>query len=134
MQLPPSAAFPNGRLSAKPFVQVEISTPHGNLSCRAMVDSGAEECVFPRSFLTQLGLDPLHAPIEFSSGMGSSNIPTHLFDVNLNLAGISKFPLRAGFTVGMDTYGFGLLGQTGFFDRFHVTFKLDSGIFEVEVP
>ena len=134
MQLPPSATFPNGRISAKPFVRVEISAVHGKVSCLALIDSGAEECVFPRSFLPRLGLNPLHAPVEFSSGLGSSNIPTHLFDIDLNLAGVTKVPVRAGFTVGMDDYGFGLLGQTGFFDRFHVAFKLDKGIFEVEVP
>jgi hypothetical protein len=130
----PTPAFPKGKLSAKPFVQVEILSPHGNLSCRAIIDSGAEHCVFPRSFLPQLGLDPLEAPVEFSSGLGSLNVPTHLFDINLNFAGIVTFPMRAGFTVGMDNHGFGLLGQTGFFDRFHVRFKLDEGIFEVEVP
>lgn len=76
----------------------------------------------------------MEAPLELSSGMGSSNIPSHVFDVEIDFAGIIKFPVRAGFTVGMDNYGFGLLGQTDFFERFNVSFRLDKGIFEIDIP
>ena len=38
----------------------------------------------------------------------------------------------AGFTVGLDNVGLGLLGQSGFFDRVNVCFHHRSGIFAIE--
>jgi hypothetical protein len=39
---------------------------------------------------------------------------------------------RAGFTEGLESVGLGLLGQTGFFDQFTVTFNHRAGVFHVE--
>jgi hypothetical protein len=97
-----------------------------------MVDSGADHCIFPRQFLQTLGLDPLSAPNESISGVGSRDISAHFFDLSINLQGLVKFPVYAGFTTGLDDIGLGFLGQNGFFDKFHVHFKLSQRIYEIE--
>jgi hypothetical protein len=81
-----------------------------------------------------LGLDPLAAPIELTSGVGSSNLPTHFANISIDMQGIIEFPLYAGFTTGLDHLGYGLLGQNGFFDRFNVSFRLCDQLCYIEVP
>lgn len=96
------------------------------------MDSGADHCVFPRSFMQPLGLNPLAAPLEMTIGVGSTNVPTHFADIDIDLQGVIQFHVYAGFTTGLDPIGIGLLGQSGFFDRFIVHFKLSQGIYEIE--
>ncbi len=80
-----------------------------------------------------LGLDPLAAPLDTTSGVGSTNVPTHYCNVMLDLGPI-HFQIYAGFTTGMDAYGIGLLGQDGFFDKFKITFDHAHGIYTIETP
>jgi hypothetical protein len=80
-----------------------------------------------------LGLNPLASPIERTSGVGSSNIPTHFCNIQIDL-GMTKIPVYAGFTTGLEQIGYGLLGQAGFFDKFNITFKHSQGVFQIEVP
>jgi len=80
-----------------------------------------------------LGLDPLTAPTEMSSGLGTTNMPTHFCNITIDL-GVIKIPVYAGFTVGMDQLGFGLLGQAGFFEAFKITFDYRNKLFHVEIP
>jgi hypothetical protein len=102
------------------------------LSCRAIVDSGADHCVFPRSFMPPLGLNPLSSPVEGTSGVGSSNVATHFSKVIIDLQGVVQIPVYAGFTMGMDQLGIGLLGQVGFFEAFKVTFDYANKIYFLE--
>ena len=78
-----------------------------------------------------LGLDILRAPVEMTSGVGSTNIPTHFANVILDF-GATRFSVYASFSAGMDHLGIGLLGQAGFFDRHRVTFDYQNKIFIVE--
>ncbi|MGA8075345.1 MAG: hypothetical protein WB995_17855 [Candidatus Acidiferrales bacterium] len=132
--IPPSSAYPQGRTARRPILQISLISGTNRLSCYAVVDSGADHCVFPRSFIQPLGLDVLGAPIELTSGMGSANVPTHFFNISIDLQNVVRIPVYAGFTVGLDQMGVGLLGQSGFFDRFNVHFKLQRGIYEIDVP
>lgn len=104
------------------------------LSCYAIVDSGSDHCVFPRQFLQMLGLDPLSAPRETIAGVGGTSVPAHFFNVEIDLQGVIRFQVYAGFTSGLDEIGLGLLGQAGFFEKFHVRFKLSQRIYEIEAP
>ena len=78
-----------------------------------------------------LGLDPLTAPIDTTSGVGGANIPAHFCQVVIDL-GVLQFPVYAGFTTGMDHLGLGLLGQAGFFERFKITFDHANKNFVME--
>jgi hypothetical protein len=131
--LPACAAFPNGRTAIRPALIVTLVNQGKQISCYGIVDSGADHCVFPRSFMQPLGLDPLTAPTEMSSGLGTTNMPTHFCNITIDL-GVIKIPVYAGFTVGMDQLGFGLLGQAGFFEAFKITFDYRNKLFHVEIP
>ncbi len=129
-----SPAFPSGRVAARPILLLTLINGENRLTCYGIVDSGADYCVFPLSFALVLGLNPQTATqSDRSSGLGSYNIPTYFWPVNIDLAGITQFPVYAGFTEGLNHWGVGLLGQKGFFDRFSVCFILSQGIFELEL-
>jgi len=96
------------------------------------VDSGADYCIFPRSFMQPLGIDPLDSPLEGTTGLGSTNVPTHFANVTIDLGGTIQIPVYAGFTPGMDSLGFGLLGQAGFFEAFRITFDYANKLFHLD--
>jgi hypothetical protein len=81
-----------------------------------------------------LGLDPLIFPVERTSGVGSTNIPTHFSKIVIDLQGAVQISVYAGFTPGMDQLGIGLLGQAGFFEAFKVTFDYANKLYYLETP
>ena len=103
------------------------------LTCYAIIDSGADHCVFPRSFMQPLGIDALGAPVEMTTGVGST-VPTNFANITIDMQGVVQFPVYAGFTTGLDAWGSGLLGQVGFFDRFNIHFRLAESRCYIEVP
>ena len=52
-----SAAFPNGRTAHRPILPVSISLGSHQFSCKAIVDSGADYCTFPKAFMKALGIE-----------------------------------------------------------------------------
>lgn len=132
-QAPTSSAFPTGRLIKRPALILTLKNGQDRLTCHALVDSGADHCIFPRSFMQRLGMDPLTAPVDMTSGVGSTNVPTHYCNVTLDL-GVINFQVYAGFTTGLDQFGIGLLGQDGFFDKFKITFDHAHGLYSLETP
>ena len=48
--------------------------------------------------------------------------------------GPAQTEVVAGFTEDMNSKGYGLLGQYGFFDHFRVQFDLPNKVFWVETP
>jgi hypothetical protein len=99
-----------------------------------MIDSGADYCVFPQSFMKSLGIDPLTAPVEMTSGVGTEGMPAHFANISIDLQGLIRFPVFAGFTAGLDPIALRLLGQVGFFDRFNVGFRLSEKTCLIEIP
>jgi hypothetical protein len=55
-------------MALRPVLMLTLMNGPNRLSCYAIIDSGADHCVFPRSFMQPLGLDALTAPIEPSTG------------------------------------------------------------------
>jgi hypothetical protein len=84
--------------------------------------------------MQSLGIDPLTAPVEMMSGVGTEGAPTHFADISIDLQGLIHFPVFAGFTTGLDPIALGLLGQVGFFDRFNLTFRLSEKTCLIEIP
>ena len=130
-----SAAFPSGRVAPSPVLSLTLVNGERKFTCYAIIDSGADHCVFPRAFMQPLGLDPLTTPTELSSGVGApAAVPTHFANLTIDVQGRFQFGAYVGFTTGLDALGIGLLGQTGFFDRFNVSFRLRDGHCHIEVP
>jgi len=103
------------------------------LNCYALIDSGADDCVFPSSFASQLGLDITTNPRKFHfGGVGSDNHIAYFFDLNVTFENVVSYKIPIGFSPALEAVGIGLLGQNGFFESFRISFDLNSGFFHLE--
>jgi hypothetical protein len=103
-----------------------------DFSCYAIVDSGADDCMFPGVFAAQIGLELTSGRPYVFSGAGSRGQLAYFFEIEIEIAGALKYQLPIGFTQAMDAARVGLLGQNGFFDRFNVAFLLRQRKFVLE--
>jgi hypothetical protein len=102
------------------------------LRCIVCLDSGADHCVFPAIFAPLLGIDLLTLKKHLTGGVGSSANPTLYTDLDIDLGQGIRFKAYVGFTPGLDAQGIGLLGQSGFFEYYHVHFYLKQAKFSIE--
>jgi hypothetical protein len=111
---------------------VILSRAGRDFGCYAIVDSGADDCIFPSLFAAQLGLELSQGRSYVFSGAGSQGQRAYFFDIEIEIPGVLKYPLSVGFTEAMDASRAGLLGQNGFFDRLNVGFQLRDRTFTLE--
>lgn len=104
----------------------------------ALVDSGADDCIFPASIASSLGIEiPNERAYEFS-GAAPGNQMAYFETVSIGLIDwetreeVRRFELYCGFSSALEQTGLGLLGQEGFFSRFRVTIDRAGGYFEIE--
>lgn len=131
---PPTPAFPSRFTTPRPALPIVLSSGQLSWNCYAVIDSGADDCVFPLNFAARLGLNIASTNRIYSfGGVGSANQLAWFFEVTLSIPGtLLTFQASVGFTPSLDQAGFGLLGQNGFFDRFKVAFDLRAGLFYIE--
>jgi hypothetical protein len=115
------------------MLPVKLHSDDAYWECRAIVDSGADDCVFPASFASRLGLDLTTNTRTFVfGGAGSKNQIAYFFDLNVTFGDFVSYKLPIGFSAALESVGIGLLGQNGFFENFFVSFDLKSGFFSLE--
>jgi hypothetical protein len=114
--------------------------------CISLPDSGADQSVFPASFAIALGLDPLQMKQAITGGVGNSGNVTYYGDLGIEVGVMQtvnaimefvpkiSFTALAGFTVGLEAQGIGLLGEFDFFESFGVTFDHKSRVFHIDAP
>ena len=138
--IPPSLPFPNGQTIYRPYLIADVFGAAAGLSVRCIVwpDSGADQCVFPLSFASSLGFDPLVMPMQMTGGVGNAGNATYYGDIIIQIPIIDEPPITfttyAGFTEGLSAQGIGLLGQSGFFEKFIVAFDHGQRLFRIEAP
>lgn len=140
VQFEPNGAHPEGLRVARPWLIARIAA-HGQapLTCRVCLDTGADYCVFPLTFAHLLGLNVADMPESVTSGVTGKGTVYHapvrvvipFGEIGPKPAVDISFDVMAGFTEGLDAQGIGLLGQSGFFDRYKVIFNQKRGIFTI---
>jgi len=133
ISIKPSQAFPSGHTVYRPMMVVRIrgAAPTA-VPYVAWLDSGSDHCLLPMSLAPTLGFDPLNMPSNFIAGLGKSGSITHYASVEIEVAPGIRFRTMAGFTEGLDSSGIGLLGQSGFFENFRVTFDHSARLFHID--
>lgn len=145
LKIPATPPFPNGQTIYRPLMVTRLTAGNGKtLLCWGELDSGADQCVFPASFAIALGLDPLTMKQQMTGGVGNTGNVTHYDDLTIelgqmaNVGGIVQFDPKfsfktyAGFTVGLESQGMGLIGEVGFFENYVVTFDHKQRQFHIE--
>jgi len=126
MPCEPSEAFPKMRTAFRPVIPVTIRNGTYKVEVFALIDSGADFCVFPSEACLVLGIDECSGKKTPVQGVGRSVSVTYYHEVEMEIAG-HKMPLYVGFT----SVPIPLLGQIGFFDRWCV--KMDYGQKSIEI-
>jgi Aspartyl protease len=118
----------------RPIIPIRVRNPATRRSVRylALVDSGADECIFAAEIGELIGLDVSTGRKRTVSGVVAGQTrPYYVHDVELEVGGWRR-PAAIGFMLDLAPNGHGLLGQRGFFDLFSfVKFERPDGIIEV---
>ena len=103
----PTEPFPRRKSVVRPVVPVALINGSNRVRVYALIDSGADYCIFHAEIGEQLGLQ-----IESGKSLPFSGI-----------AGAGhEFGCYAGFSRDIQDLPYGILGQVGFFDVFKVSF------------
>jgi len=113
-----------GNAILKPIIPVKIIVDGKNIRYSALVDSGADFCIFDAEIGEALGLDIKSGDKETFGGIQSrSGAEAFFHGVELNIGGW-EYKTIVGFSYDIAKFGFGVLGQKGFFDIFTIKFDL----------
>jgi hypothetical protein len=130
----PSEAFPLRKSLKRPTLKNKLEKNGRKIVVWALVDSGADCCIFPASMEKALAID---LPNQRSSPFSGTAAATQLAYFETVRATVWNgnaaeepitFDLDAGFCDTLEHVGLGLLGQQGFFSRFQVTFNYQGGV------
>ena len=88
-----------------------------------MVDSGADYNIFHAVIGEILGLDIKSGKKENFGGITGGQSTAYFHLINGEIGGY-KYKLYCGFSYDIPSYGYGVVGQKGFFDIFIVKFDL----------
>jgi hypothetical protein len=126
--------MPQGGVTSSAVLNVQISNTakHSPPSKRfeAVLDSGASQCLFHSDFGKGIGLKIESGEKVETLGVNGDLTEVYLHNVSLYVPGGHILKIRAGFTPKLPLAG--LLGMTGFFDHFKITFDPTANEFELQ--
>jgi len=108
----------------RPIIPIEIGYEGKPLRSLALVDSGADFCIFDAELGEALGIDVKSGQIEKFGGIQSADPgKAYIHSVVLTIGGWT-YTTKVSFSYDIASHGCGILGQKGFFDIFKVKFDL----------
>lgn len=127
----PLEAFPNRHFVIRPVVDIRLLWKNKATHYRVLIDSGADYCIFHSDVA-----EPLALPVRLGKKItfyGTGGLPQIAYFHNVQIE-IGGWPmdLCCGFSYDMQSLPYGLLGQTGFFDRFKVEFDYQNKRIELK--
>lgn len=121
-----------GRSILRPIIPVEVSVNGKKIRYAALIDSGADFCIFDGEIGEFLGLEIEKGPLlTFGGIQGMSVLKAYIHEVVLDVGGLS-YKTNVGFSRDISQNGVGILGQKGFFDVFSVKFEYSSEDIEIK--
>ena len=128
----PKASLLFGDAILRPIVPISISYGGKTLRYAALIDSGADFCIFDAQIGDYLGIDIAAGTREkFGGVQEKGGAEAFLHHVSLSIGG-ATYETTVGFSRDIAPYGFGLLGQKGFFENFSVKFDLHREEIEIQ--
>jgi aspartyl protease len=84
------------------------------------MDSGASQCLFHSDIGEAIGLNIEKGSLEETTGVSGEHTKIYVHPVTLHVPGGHMIKIEAGFTDKLPVAG--LLGMSGFFEHFKITF------------
>ena len=121
--------FPDAPDNFKPEIKIAIRHKDNKLKCFALIDSGADSCLFPKGMADALGINLRSGSRITLVGIGKQNVHFYFHEIEI-FVGKYKFKTMAGFADG-EIGTSALLGQRGFFENFVVSFDRKNRFIEI---
>lgn len=113
-----------GQAVLRPIIPLEVIYNNRSLGYAALIDSGADFCIFDAEIGEYLGIDIRSGKREVFGGIQDRDgAEAFLHEVIISVGGW-PYKMTVGFSYDIASHGFGVLGQKGFFDIFTVMFDL----------
>jgi len=112
-------------IALRPIIPLSIRQGNGQIRYEALIDSGADFCIFHAELGRLLGLDIEKGMRKKFGGVTGQTGIAFIHAVTLDLGGF-EVETECGFSDDISRDGYGILGQDGFFDNFKVTFDRRS--------
>lgn len=128
----PNAAFPNRAAARRPVINIRLIFNGKAVKYPVLIDSGADFCIFH----AEVAEDILGLPVKTGKkvifyGTGGISQTAYFHTILIELGGY-EMDLYCGFSYKMKKLPYGLLGQTGFFDKFKVELDYQSKHIELK--
>lgn len=95
----------------------------------ALIDSGADYCIFSIELAQVLGIELSKSKISFM-GIGKEKVQGFWGEVEVRIGGVS-YKTKVIFAE-ISEFGHGIFGHTGFFDQFDITLSYQKQTIEIE--
>jgi predicted aspartyl protease len=118
----------------RPEVQVTLYGPNGSGEFRALVDTGADNIVFPGAVARDLGIPLTACKGPAATVFGGQEVALYAAEVELELVALGerlRWKTQAYFAVGAEEESL-ILGHQGFLEYFTATFKGDEFALDLE--
>ncbi|MGH7771090.1 MAG: aspartyl protease family protein [Candidatus Binatia bacterium] len=112
---------------SRPLIPIRLSGRPGfaPIDTLALLDSGADRCVFSEGFALRLGLDLSAGAVIPIKGATGGQLPARILHVTVEIIGVA-FDCQAAFTPGNIPYNF--IGREGIFEKAQWGFRIGHGI------
>lgn len=114
----------------RPVIPIKLFYKANKISFWALVDSGADFCLFNRNIAEELGIQFEQGDKLEAFGVIGKGVAAHFHEIELKV-GTYSYKTKAVFAENLSEIRYGLVGQIGFFDEFIV--KFDRSNQEIEV-
>ncbi len=117
----------------RPVIPIEIH--HGDVGLRyeVLVDSGADMNIMSAEIAEALGIDVKSGEKKSVGGITGERQPFYVHNIQIRVGGWVYSDVEVGFMLDMPNYGYGVVGQRGFFEFFKVIFDLQKEEIELKL-
>ena len=105
----------------RPVIPIEVVYKNLSVPYEVLVDSGADFCIFDAQIADIFGVDLESGEKNEVAGITGVNAPIYFHNIVIKVGGW-PFKIRAAFLREIGRFGYGIVGQKGFFDIFTVKF------------
>ena len=127
-----SEAFPRRHSANRPVIPVTLVNGNKNIQYLALIDSGADLCIFHAEIGEQIGIDIESGKKQEFDGIAGEKMTAFFHNIEIEVGGY-RLPCYAGFSKELTKMPYGILGQQGFFDMFYVTFDYNKEKVELKL-
>lgn len=129
----PNPAFPERKFIKRPVIPVEVKYNGNSIKYLALIDSGADFCIFHAQIGEAVGIDIKKGKMLEFYGIVGDKKEAFFHNISISVGGIEK-ECYCGFSYEFDEtkMPYGVLGQKGFFNLFKVLMDYEKEQIEIK--